>query len=99
MNNLSDDENLYISEGVSDCLALLSTGYNAIAIPSASNLPLKDIRNLIKYNLIMCADHDLAGERAYETLRYHVIRMGGKIHRLEYPENFKDYGEYHKSTK
>lgn len=47
----------------------------------------------------MCADHDLAGERAYETLRYHVVRMGGKIHRLEYPKNFKDYGEYYKSTK
>lgn len=99
LNNLSDNENLYISEGVSDCLALLSTGHNAIAIPSASNLPLKEIRSLIKYNLIMCVDHDLAGERAYETLRYHVIRMGGKIHRLEYPENFKDYGEYYKSTK
>lgn len=99
LNNVSDKEDLYISEGVSDCLALLSTGHNAIAIPSASNLPLKEIRNLIKYNLIMCADHDLAGERAYETLRYHVIRMGGKIHRLEYPENFKDYGEYYKSTK
>lgn len=99
LNNVNDDEDLYISEGVSDCLALLSSGRNAIAIPSASNLPLKEVNNLIRYNLIMCADHDLAGERAYETLRYHVIRMGGKIHKLEYPENFKDYGEYFKSTK
>lgn len=99
LNYLDDKEDLYISEGVSDCLALLSTGHKAIAIPSASNLPLKDVCKLIKYNLIMCADHDLAGERAYETLRYHVVRMGGKIHRLEYPKNFKDYGEYYKSTK
>ena len=99
LNKVSHKGDLYISEGVSDCLALLSTGLNAIAIPSASNLPLKEIHNLIKYNLIMCADHDLAGERAYETLRYQVIRLGGKIHKFEYPDNFKDYGEYYKSIK
>lgn len=99
LNKVNDKEDLYISEGVSDCLALLSSGRNAIAIPSASNLPLKEVHHLIRYNLIMCADHDLAGERAYETLRYHVIRMGGKIHRLDYPKKFKDYGEYYKSTK
>lgn len=99
LNNINEEDDLYISEGVSDCLALLSTGLNAIAIPSASNLPLNDIRKLTKYNLVMCVDHDEAGERAYETLRYHVIRMGGRIRRMEYPENFKDYGDYFKSTK
>lgn len=99
VKSMNIGENLYISEGVTDCLALLSSGYNAIAIPSASNLPTSEMRILCKYNLIMSVDRDEAGERAFEKLSYKIINMGGKIQRLDYPRDFKDYGEYYKSCK
>lgn len=93
--NVGDD--LYISEGVTDCLALLSSGYKTIAIPSASNLPVVEMRKLCRFNLIMSVDRDEAGERAYDTLSYQIVKMGGRIRRLDYPIKFKDYGEYYKS--
>lgn len=98
-NGMNIGENLYLSEGITDCLALLSCGYKAIAIPSASNLPLVEMRDLCKFNLIMSVDRDEAGERAFETLSYQIVKMGGKIQRLDYPIEFKDYGEYYKSSR
>lgn len=98
LSELLPKQDLYISEGVTDCLALLSNGYKAIALPSATNLPLNELRALCQYNLIMSVDRDLAGERAYETLSYQIVKMGGKIRRMDFPLIYKDYGEYYKAT-
>ena len=46
----------------------------------------------------MSVDRDLAGERAYETLSYQIVKMGGKIRRMDFPLIYKDYGEYYKAT-
>lgn len=99
LHGMPSNQDLYISEGITDCLALLSSGYKAIALPSASNLPFDKLRALCQYNLIMSVDRDAAGERAYETLSYQIVKMGGRIHRMDFPTTFKDYGEYYKSTK
>lgn len=97
INGINDGDDLYVSEGITDCLALLSSGYKAVAIPSASNLPINEMRRLCRYNLIMSVDRDEAGERAYRILSYNIVKMGGRIGRLDYPQEFKDYGEYFKS--
>lgn len=99
VRNMSKGDDLYISEGVTDCLALLSSGYKAIAIPSASNLPIGELRALCKFNLIASVDRDDAGERVYDALSYNVVKMGGRISRLSFPADFKDYGEYYKSSR
>lgn len=39
LGSMKDGEDLYISEGITDCLALLSSGKKAVAIPSATILP------------------------------------------------------------
>lgn len=36
LNTMKFGEDLYISEGITDCLALLSAGKKAVAIPSAT---------------------------------------------------------------
>lgn len=99
IRNMVKGENLYISEGVTDCLALMSSGYKAIAVPSASNLPIDDMRTLCKFNLIVSVDRDEAGERAFDTLSYHIVKMGGRISRLGFPTNFKDYGEFYSASR
>lgn len=99
IKDMNVGESLYIAEGVTDCLALLSSGYKAIAIPSASNLPIAEMRTLCRFNLIMSVDRDAAGERVYDTLSYQIVKMGGRIRRLDYPIEFKDYGEYYKSIR
>ena len=46
LNLLKEGENLWITEGCSDCWAMLSSGRKAIAIPSATLLNSKDIEVL-----------------------------------------------------
>ena len=46
LNRLQQGEALYITEGCSDCWAMLSAGHKAIAIPSATLLKPKDLELL-----------------------------------------------------
>ena len=46
---LKPGEPLFITEGVTDCMAMLSAGHKAIAIPSATLLTQKDIKMLKEF--------------------------------------------------
>ena len=50
LNLLRPGDELYITEGCSDCWAMLSAGHKAIAIPSATLLTKKDIEILTMLN-------------------------------------------------
>lgn len=96
LKNMKNGEDLYIAEGVTDCIALLSNGQKAVAIPSASNIPETNLRLLTNYRLHMFPDQDKgAGIRAYRTVRSKLISMGSFLYKEELPAGFKDYGEYY----
>ena len=71
LNRLRPDEALYITEGCSDCWAMLSAGHKAIAIPSATLLTKKDIEQLsavrsqLSTEFHMFPDRDEPGERLF----------------------------------
>jgi DNA primase len=90
---------LYISEGVTDCLSLLSSGLNAVALPSANILPMEDFMKLRKFHLYMYPDNDIKGEDAYNQVRRSALRMGQKLHRCSIPLEFKDYSCFYCSNK
>lgn len=46
LNRLREGDDLWITEGCSDCWAMLSAGHKAIAIPSATLLSKKDVELL-----------------------------------------------------
>ena len=50
LNRLRPGDELYITEGCSDCWAMLSAGHKAIAIPSATLLSKKDVELLSTLN-------------------------------------------------
>lgn len=87
---LHEGESLYITEGVSDCLAMLSAGHKAIAIPSATMLKDEDIAPLRNLNLHMYPDQDLPGERLFLDLRCRLPQLV----RHQLPARFKDYGQW-----
>ncbi|MBR4911567.1 MAG: toprim domain-containing protein [Bacteroidales bacterium] len=89
------DDELYISEGITDCLALLSSGKNAVAIPSASILPLEDLVLLKSYELHMYPDQDEAGQRAFMELRRFFVNNGTTLKAEKLPEGIKDYCDYY----
>ncbi len=88
---LREGEELWITEGCSDCWAMLSAGKKAIAIPSATLLKDKDIEPLRGLNLHMAPDQDKPGERLFLELRERLPQLV----RHQLPSGFKDYGVYY----
>lgn len=95
INSMGYGDELYISEGITDCLALLSAGKNAVAIPSATILPLYDLANLVMFNLHMYPDQDDAGKKAYAALRRFFVNHYAILYEERLPKGVKDYSEYY----
>lgn len=96
LKTLKTDEPLFITEGVTDCMAIMSAGFKAIAIPSATLLKREDI-DLIRSMLIarssslhMYPDNDEPGERLYFQLK----ELLPQLKRQQLPVGFKDVGQY-----
>ena len=101
LNLLRPGESLYITEGCSDCWAMLSAGHKAIAIPSATLLKRKDVEQLsiihcqLSIRFAMFPDRDEPGERLFLQLK--EVLPGLVHHQL--PPGCKDFSEYYLQTK
>ena len=92
---LTPGEKLFITEGCSDCWAMLSAGHKAIAIPSATLLKPED-RDVLAYigetfgvEWHMFPDRDAPGERLFLQLKEILPSL---IHH-QLPLGCKDLGE------
>ena len=98
---LRPGEALYITEGCSDCWAMLSAGHKAIAIPSATLLKQKDVELLqalassLSLTFHMYPDRDAPGERLFLQLQEVLPRL--EHHQL--PPGCKDFSDYYLKTK
>ncbi|MCR4995178.1 MAG: hypothetical protein K6A32_07390 [Bacteroidales bacterium] len=101
LNLLRPGEQLFITEGCSDCWAMLSAGHKAIAIPSATLLKRKDVEQLsilnsqfsIKFE--MFPDNDTPGERLFLQLR----EVLPSLVRHQLPPGCKDFSDYYLKLK
>lgn len=87
---MSPGEELWITEGCSDCWAMLSSGKKAIAIPSSTLLKEKDLEPLKGLNLHMYPDQDRPGEKLFLELRERLPQLV----RHQLPTGCKDFGDY-----
>lgn len=96
---LRPGEPLYITEGCSDCWAMLSSGRKAVAIPSATTLHDAEVRLLLDLHerlstpFHMYPDADVPGERLFLQLR--DLLPGLTHHHL--PPGCKDFSDYYLS--
>ena len=101
LNLLRPGDELYITEGCSDCWAMLSAGHKAIAIPSATLLTPKDQEQLtelsstLSLTFHMYPDRDEPGERLFLQLQKVLPSL---VHH-QLPPGCKDYSEYYLKTK
>ena len=101
LNLLQPHDELYITEGSSDCWAMLSAGHKAIAIPSATLLSKTDLNQLsilhsqLSIQFHMYPDHDAPGERLFLQLQQVLPNL---VHH-QLPVGCKDFSEYYLSTK
>ena len=97
LNLLKPGDALYITEGCSDCWAMLSAGHKAIAIPSATLLSKKDIEQLsiinsqLSINFGMYTDRDEPGERLFLQLQ----RVLPTLQHHQLPPDCKDFSEFY----
>ena len=97
---LRPGEPLFITEGCSDCWAMLSAGHKAIAIPSATLLSqadkalLRDLAQRLGTSFHMFPDRDAPGERLFMQLR--EVLPGVQHHQL--PVDCKDFAKYYVSA-
>ena len=98
LNTMNRGGRLYISEGITDCLALLSNGLKAVAIPSATILPLEDLVLLKGYDLHMYPDQDEAGQGALKELRRFFVNHYTTLKLEKLPDGIKDYCDFYTTT-
>ena len=95
LNLLRPGEQLFITEGASDCWAMLSAGHKAIAIPSATLLTKADIEQLsivnsqLSITYHMYPDRDAPGERLFLQLKEVLPSL---VHH-QLPPDCKDFSE------
>lgn len=96
---LRPGEPLWITEGCSDCWAMLSSGCKAVAIPSATTLHDAEVRLLLELHdrlatpFHMYPDADAPGERLFLQLR---DLLPGLVHH-HLPPGCKDFSDYYLS--
>ncbi len=107
LNLLKPGDELYITEGCSDCWAMLSAGHKAIAIPSATLLTQKDIELLNGLSssplgedgrglsFHMYPDRDLPGERLFLQLQ----RVLPSLVHHQLPPDCKDFSDLYLKRK
>ena len=95
LNLLKPGDALWITEGCSDCWAMLSAGHKAIAIPSATLLTKKDIEQLsiincqLSISFEMYPDRDEPGERLFLQLKQVLPSL---VHH-QLPQDCKDFSD------
>lgn len=99
LKDLKPDEELWITEGVSDCIGVMSSGRKAIAIPSATLLTSKNkvlLASAPTRNWHIAPDQDQAGETLFQAIEATANETGAKLTRHQLPEGCKDFSEYWK---
>ena len=98
---LTPGEQLFITEGCSDCWAMLSAGHKAIAIPSATLLKpedkkwLAEIGEKLHTEWHMFPDRDAPGESLFMQLKEILPQL---VHH-QLPPECKDFSEYYLKKK
>ena len=98
---LKPGEKLFITEGCSDCWAMLSAGHKAIAIPSATLLKpedkkwLAEMGELLHTEWHMFPDRDAPGESLFMQLKEILPQL---VHH-QLPPECKDFSEYYLKEK
>ena len=97
LNLLRPGEQLFITEGCSDCWAMLSSGHKAIAIPSATLLTndvrgkMEAVRDKLDIQFHMYPDRDEPGERLFLQLQKVLPSL---VHH-QLPPDCKDFSDFY----
>ena len=100
LNLLQPGEPLWITEGCSDCWAMLSSGHKAIAIPSATLLKPSDVEILSTLNSTLSTEYHMYPDRDEpgERLFLQLLKVLPNLEHHQLPPSCKDYSDYYTET-
>lgn len=91
------DVKVYVAEGVTDCLAYLSEGKNAVALPGAGSFKEEFAKLLVDKMLFIYVDDDKPGMALFDKMNESLKKLGGCIHNIRKDNQFHDYSDFYKS--
>lgn len=95
LKNLPEGAALLVTEGVTDTLAALTFGINAVAVPGASAFKDEYVDLLCDYTIFMCPDKDPAGKGLLKDMKEKMNRRLAVVRELTLADGSKDIGAYY----
>lgn len=90
-------EKIYVAEGVTDCLAYLSEGKKAIALPGANSFRPEFAEYLKDMTLFIYVDDDDPGRTLLANMNVALKRIGNCIHNIRRDTIYHDYSDFYLS--
>jgi DNA primase len=95
LTNLLSGETVYLVEGFTDTLTLLTHGFAAVGLVGAGGFKEEWLAPLARFRVVAALDPDRAGERA--TARYQELFAARRMHlaQLRLPADVNDFFRHH----
>lgn len=95
LNKLTEGASVLVTEGVTDAMAALSFGINAVAVAGASAFKEEYVDLLCDYRVFICPDNDKAGKGLLNDMKEKMGRRLTVVRELHLEDGSKDIGDYY----
>ena len=95
LNQIKYFSPVLITEGVTDCLAALSCGITAVAVPGSSAFKQEYANVLQNYRLFICPDNDPAGNHLLQDIQDKMGERCCPLRELHLDDGSNDLGDYY----
>lgn len=95
LKELTIGDSVLVTEGVTDALAALSFGINAVAVAGASAFKDEYVDLLCDFRVFICPDDDKAGKGLLEDMKKKMRKRLAVVRELHLEEGKKDIGDYY----
>jgi DNA primase len=95
LESLISREVVYLVEGFTDTLTLLTHGYAAVGLVGAGGLKEEWLAALGRFRVVAALDPDLAGERAVARYQEMFAARGLRLFHLNLPSDVNEFFQHH----
>jgi DNA primase len=95
LDDLSSNEVVYLVEGFTDTLTLLTHGFAAVGLVGAGGLKEEWLAPLGRFRVVAALDPDVAGERAAARYQEMFALRGLRLAQLELPSDVNEFFQQH----
>jgi DNA primase (bacterial type) len=95
LNQIKPFSPVLITEGVTDCLAALSCGITAVAVPGSSAFKPEYANVLQNFRLFICPDDDPAGNHLLQDIQNKMGERCCPLRELHLDDGSNDLGDYY----